>query len=61
MGKPSLILAALAADAIPGVRFVSVQDLADYEPDSRTMVLTDDQGRQVLLKAPKTVVAATTI
>lgn len=61
MGKPSLILAALAADALPDVRFVSVQDLADYQPEVKTLVLTTDDGRQILLKSPRTVSAATTI
>ena len=61
MGKPSLILAALAADALPGVRFVSVQDLENYEPEVRTMVLTSEDGHQALLKSPKTVSASTKI
>jgi len=61
MGKPSLILAALAADALPGVRFVSVQDLENYEPEVKTLVLTTEDGRQVLLKSPKTVAAGTHI
>jgi len=61
MGKPSLILAALAADALPGVRFVSAQDLPDYQPEVRSLVLGTEDGRQVLLKSPRTVSAATTI
>ena len=61
MGKPSLILAALAADALPGVHFVSVQELENYQPEVRTQVLTTDEGRQVLLKSPRTVSAATSI
>ncbi|MBJ7280381.1 MAG: phosphotransferase [Rhodoluna sp.] len=61
MGKPSLILAALAADALPGVRFVSVQDLADYQREVKTLVLTTEDSRQVLLKSPRTVSAATII
>ena len=59
MGKPSLILAALAADALPGFRFVQVQDLTDPGADIVTELLTTDQGQQVLLKSPKSALALT--
>lgn len=59
MGKPSLILAALAADALPGIRFVQVQNLTREGDGLTTELLTTDDGRQILLKSPKTAVAAT--
>lgn len=59
MGKPSLILAALAADALPGIRFVQVQNLTIDGDGLTTELLTTDDGRGILLKSPKTAVAAT--
>ena len=59
MGKPSLILAALAADALPGLRFQQVQDISEPGADIVTELLTTDDGQQVLLKSPKTALALT--
>ncbi|MFM8927367.1 MAG: phosphotransferase [Rhodoluna sp.] len=59
MGKPSLILAALAADALPGLRFSQVQDLTQPGEEIVTQVLTTDQGQQILLKSPKSALALT--
>ncbi|MEY4654979.1 MAG: hypothetical protein RL523_378 [Actinomycetota bacterium] len=59
MGKPSLILAALAADALPGLRFVQVQDVSEPNADIVTELLITDQGQQVLLKSPKSSLALT--
>lgn len=61
MGKPSLILAALATDALPDVNFTSVQSLDDYQAEVQTLVLTAADGEQFLLKAPLTLSAATNI
>ena len=52
MGKPSLILAALAADALPGLRFVSVQNLNIDDIDVKVELLTTDDDRLILLKSP---------
>lgn len=52
MGKPSLILAALAADALPGLRFVQVQNLTRDEVAVTVELLTTDEGRLILLKSP---------
>ncbi|NBW73429.1 MAG: hypothetical protein EBR26_03360 [Microbacteriaceae bacterium] len=59
MGKPSLILAALAADALPGLRFNQVQDLTQPGEEIVTQLLTTDQGQQILLKSPKSALALT--
>ena len=59
MGKPSLILAALAADALPGLRFVQVQNLSREGDGLTTELLTTDDNRQILLKSPNTAAAAT--
>jgi aminoglycoside phosphotransferase (APT) family kinase protein len=59
MGKPSLILAALAADALPGLHFVSVQDITNPEEDIVSQLLTTDDGHQVLLRTPKSAAAMT--
>lgn len=59
MGKPSLILAALAADALPGLRFIQVEDVSEPADDIVTELLTTDQGQQVLLKSPKSALALT--
>jgi len=61
MGKPSLILAALAADALPGIRFVQIQAVEDENPDIATNLLTTDDNRLVLVKAPKSSLAATSL
>lgn len=52
MGKPSLILAALAADALPGLRFVQVQNLTREDVAITVELLTTDEGRLILLKSP---------
>ena len=52
MGKPSLILAALAADALPGLRFVQVQNLTRDDAAVTVELLTTDEGRLILLKSP---------
>jgi len=52
MGKPSLILAALAADALPGLRFVQVQNLTRDDVAVTVELLTTDEGRLILLKSP---------
>lgn len=59
MGKPSLILAAIAADALPGLRFVQVQEISEPEDDIVTQLLLTDQGQQILLKSPKSALALT--
>ncbi|MFM2373748.1 MAG: hypothetical protein RJA75_644 [Actinomycetota bacterium] len=52
MGKPSLILAALAADALPGLHFVQVQNLTRDDAAVAVELLTTDEGRLILLKSP---------
>jgi aminoglycoside phosphotransferase (APT) family kinase protein len=52
MAKPSLILAALAADALPGLRFVQVQNLTREGVPITVELLTTAQGRLILLKSP---------
>ena len=52
MGKPSLILAALAADALPGLHFVQVQNLTRDDAAVAVELLTTDDGRLILLKSP---------
>jgi aminoglycoside phosphotransferase (APT) family kinase protein len=52
MGKPSLILAALAADALPGLRFVQVQNLTREDVAITVELLTTDDDRLILLKSP---------
>lgn len=59
MGKPSLILAALAADALPGLRFVQVQNLTRDEVAVTVELLTTDEGRLILLKSPLNSLAST--
>ena len=59
MGKPSLILAALAADALPGLRFIQVQNLTRDEVDIKVELLTTDDGRLILLKSPLSSLANT--
>lgn len=61
MGKPSLILAALAADALPGIRFVQIQALDDENPEITSNLLTTDDSRLVMVKAPKSALAATSL
>lgn len=61
MGKPSLILAALAADAMPGLRFTQVQDLTEPGSEIVTQLLTTDDGRQVLFKSPRSAAALTSL
>ncbi len=61
MGKPSLILAALAADALPGVRFVQIQAVEDTNAEIATNLLVTDDSRQVLVKAPQSSLAATSL
>ena len=52
MGKPSLILAALAADALPGLRFIRVQNLTREDVAITVELLTTDEDRLILLKSP---------
>ena len=52
MGKPSLILAALAADALPGLNFVRVQNLTRDDAAVAVELLTTDEDRLILLKSP---------
>jgi aminoglycoside phosphotransferase (APT) family kinase protein len=52
MAKPSLILAALAADALPGLRFVQVQNLTREGVPITVELLTTAQGRLIMLKSP---------
>jgi aminoglycoside phosphotransferase (APT) family kinase protein len=52
MGKPSLILAALAADALPGLRFIQVQNLTREDVAITVELLTTDDDRLILLKSP---------
>jgi aminoglycoside phosphotransferase (APT) family kinase protein len=59
MGKPSLILAALAADALPGLRFLSVQNQTREDVAITVELLTTDDGRLILLKSPLTSLANT--
>ncbi len=59
MGKPSLILAALAADALPGLRFVQVQNQTREDAAVTVELLTTDDDRLILLKSPLTAVANT--
>jgi aminoglycoside phosphotransferase (APT) family kinase protein len=53
MAKPSLILAALAADALPNLRFVQVQNLTLEGVEITVELLTTDTGRLILFKSPK--------
>jgi aminoglycoside phosphotransferase (APT) family kinase protein len=53
MGKPSLILAALAVDALPNMRFSQVQDISSPDESLITQLLTTDQGERVVFKSPK--------
>ena len=53
MGKPSLILAALAADALPNLNFSQVQDITNPTEEIVTQLLTTDTGDLVVLKSPK--------
>ena len=57
--QPSLILAALAADALPGLRFVHIQDVSDPDAELVTALLTTADGQQVILKSPKSQIAMT--
>ncbi len=57
MGKPSLILAALAADALPGIHFVRVEDVTNPDEDIVSQLLTTDDSQQVLLRTPKSAAA----
>jgi macrolide phosphotransferase len=59
MGKPSLILAALAADALPGLHFVQVQNLTRDDAAVAIELLTTDEGRLILLKSPLDSLAST--
>ena len=59
MGKPSLILAALAADALPGYKFVRVENLSQPGGEIAVELLTTEDNRLVLLKSPKTQAANT--
>ena len=52
MAKPSLILAALAADALPGLHFVRVQNLSRDDEAMAIELLTTDDDRLILLKSP---------
>ena len=61
MGKPSLILAALAADALPNMRFSQVQDIRNPDEEMTTQLLTADQGEYVIFKSPKSNKALTTL
>ena len=54
-----MILAALAADALPGLRFVHIQDVSDPDADLVTALLTTADGQQVILKSPKSQIALT--
>lgn len=59
MAKPSLILAALAADALPGLHFVQVQNLTRDDAAVAVELLTTDEGRLILLKSPLASLAST--
>jgi aminoglycoside phosphotransferase (APT) family kinase protein len=59
MGKPSLILAALAADALPGLQFVQVQNLTRDDAAVAVELLTTSEGRLILLKSPLDSLATT--
>jgi len=61
MAKPSLILAALAADALPGLRFVQVQNLTREGVPITVELLTTDEGRLILLKSPLNSLANTAL
>ena len=61
MGKPSLILAALAADALPGVRFVQIQYSEETNSEIECNLLTTDDNRVVVVKAPQSALAATAL
>ena len=59
MGKPSLILAALAADALPGLHFVKVQNQTRDDAAIAVELLTTDDDRLILLKSPLDSLAST--
>ncbi|MEY4417599.1 MAG: hypothetical protein RIQ88_37 [Actinomycetota bacterium] len=59
MGKPSLILAALAADALPGLRFTSVLDLSVPGSEITSHLLSTDSGQLVMFKSPNSAIAMT--
>jgi len=61
MAKPSLILAALAADALPGLKFVQVQNLTREGVPITVELLTTDEGRLILLKSPLNSLANTAL
>lgn len=59
MGKPSLILAALAADALPGLNFIKVENQTRDDVGVSVELLTTDDDRLILLKSPLDSLAST--
>ena len=59
MGKPSLILAALAADALPGLNFIKVENQTRDDRAVSVELLTTDDDRLILLKSPLDSLAST--